>query len=652
MRVKFQDVECFRDSQYEYEESLMDKDFNLWQPPVFEKEEEKEEEQSMTVHKIPEEIDMYTELFAEELGLRSLKNQSGSIDDEKLDLSWLDYDVIDIHARDTNVTLHFTEKKKSEVSVSKANSLNEKFLPHWKEVDGQNVTTANFFSKSSDKNTTQLKNSSKLLFFNDSYSANISLKNDTKNTNDTNNTLVSGLDNTAGNVNIVNVTGLLTVGNISAEIMGLNSSLQNNSSSRPEIQRNFTTDNQTAVDSILANHFTNRLTRGDVFFHPVYPSNLSNNFYSAPKSNGTVLLQTTAYRIENDTARNVTISELQVEIANKTSENCSVTTTAAITENGPKPNSSQTVTFPVSSTPEKVVHIALETDPLNNVTMNTSTSNLSGEISLQSRESTTVIHGKLNHSTSAKKFSNETAVSANLSSTVRKSSPEELSALGSSEEVFIFLKENNTNLIKTTSIKTQDHNWTYDGTHQMESMEIPDYMLKYFGQETPQTTPAPQKMKKVNIRQWPQKGHGMKTKKRKEYKPQVRSGVPFSPRGFNPGMTPRGARPIMQPQPFSNEEELNNHAVVIGVPRPDFSDYELYVPGDEPQHLFLDEQDVKADEYEYVMYKDPYSSHEDIKNFNLDETTKYHLKYSGTKVKTYFIAAEEVDWDYAGYGQR
>uniref|UniRef100_A0A669DJP7 Coagulation factor V n=1 Tax=Oreochromis niloticus TaxID=8128 RepID=A0A669DJP7_ORENI len=88
--------------------------------------------------------------------------------------------------------------------------------------------------------------------------------------------------------------------------------------------------------------------------------------------------------------------------------------------------------------------------------------------------------------------------------------------------------------------------------------------------------------------------------------------------------------------------------VVIGVPRPDFSDYELYIPGGEPDHLRLEEQDFKADEYEYVMYKDPYSDVDDIKNLDLDETTKYYLKMSGPNVKTYFIAAEEVEWDYAG----
>uniref|UniRef100_A0A8C6LFP5 Coagulation factor V n=1 Tax=Nothobranchius furzeri TaxID=105023 RepID=A0A8C6LFP5_NOTFU len=80
-------------------------------------------------------------------------------------------------------------------------------------------------------------------------------------------------------------------------------------------------------------------------------------------------------------------------------------------------------------------------------------------------------------------------------------------------------------------------------------------------------------------------------------------------------------------------------------------DYQLYVPGSDPDTLDFDQNDVVANEYEYVSYKDPYSSHEDIKNLNLDETSKYYLKLSGPNVKMYFIAAEEVEWDYAGYGR-
>uniref|UniRef100_A0A3B5MK47 Coagulation factor V n=1 Tax=Xiphophorus couchianus TaxID=32473 RepID=A0A3B5MK47_9TELE len=113
-----------------------------------------------------------------------------------------------------------------------------------------------------------------------------------------------------------------------------------------------------------------------------------------------------------------------------------------------------------------------------------------------------------------------------------------------------------------------------------------------------------------------------------------------------------GLRSLRNQSSNSDEEELINFPIVIALPRPDFSDYQLYAPGDEPEKTDMNEQDVTQNEYEYVSYKDPYSSHEDIKNLNLDETTKYYLKLSGPDVRTYFIAAEEVEWDYAGYGQR
>ena len=48
-------------------------------------------------------------------------------------------------------------------------------------------------------------------------------------------------------------------------------------------------------------------------------------------------------------------------------------------------------------------------------------------------------------------------------------------------------------------------------------------------------------------------------------------------------------------------------------------------------------------------FKDPYS-HSRFVEFNPDD--KYFLKTGEEKVRTYFITAEEVEWDYAGYGQR
>jgi len=208
--------------------------------------------------------------------------------------------------------------------------------------------------------------------------------------------------------------------------------------------------------------------------------------------------------------------------------------------------------------------------------------------------------------------------------------------------------------------KDEGINSTYDGIHQTVPVEIPDKILKYLGKGAPhpkaQTTLSPTKKpktKKVILRQHPQKGQGMKTKRRMEYKPQPRSGLPLSPRGFNTGMSPRGFHPSgPQLQPVSSKEDLINVPVVIGVPRPDFSDYELYVHGEYGDDLGDMQDDVKQEEYEYVSYKDPYGSTEDLQSFTLDEVTKYHLKNVGQNVRTYFISAEEVEWDYAGYGKR
>ena len=374
-------------------------------------------------------------------------------------------------------------------------------------------------------------------------------------------------------------------------------------------------DNRTSAATILAEDSEERLTRGDVFSYSEAQSN----------TNSSLSLPETQRKDENNTATDMsadaTLSSLDAGEFNVSStDRYNLTILVSEVENNRS-----------SGVESLRTGAELENKPHSNL----SRSNSSG---LRNETSSAETNGDGNSSRS--------------SGGVRTGSSEELSASVSSEEVLIYLRENDMEVIKSTSVKTQGHNWTYEGTHQTEPMEIPDHMVKYFPRPSPRTTPAPKrKVKTVHYRQWPQKGEGMKTKRRKVYKPLAGSSLPFSPRGFNPAMTPRGARPNM-PVPVSDEEELINMPVVIGVPRHDFSDYELYVPGDEPNHLGLDEQDVKANEYEYVVYKDPYSSHEDVKNLYLDETAKYILKYSGPNVRTYFIAAEEVKWDYSGYGQR
>lgn len=513
MRVKFQDVKCYRDYQYEYidYDNSENKKFNTWSLPSLEEIRKNEVEAALEA-KTHEEIDVYTDTLANELGLRSLKQQSNSSEVDLLDLSYLDYEVVDV-SNDTQP--HFTKTQNKTVSAE-INGQNDTSLST--RMDGQNLTGVDFLNQLISKNSTALQNSSASAF-----------------------------------EDVTNVTRTLT--------------------------------NLTASDSNVTS-----LSAVDVPADGMKPS------LSAPKEN-----------VGKNSSINGNSSSSQEA-------------------HGPHFNSSEEVN-PLVSDSENTTDVLLKNS--------SATANLSASH---------VANDELERIWSLQSPSNETVVSGipDLSNNEIVSEEEV-----SEEEVLIFSKDQNAGVIKTTSVKTSGHNWTYDATHQISPMEIPDDMKKYFEKST-QTNQK--KMRKVIRPHRPQRGQGMKTKRKKEYKPQPKTGLPFSPRGFNPNMSPRGARPQTL-QLVNDKENLINMPVVIGVPRPDFSDYELYLPGDEPDHLGLDEKNVKANEYEYISYKDPYSSDESAKNFHHDQAKKY-LESADKDVRTYFIAAEEVRWDYAGYGQR
>ncbi|KAM4608866.1 coagulation factor V [Polymixia lowei] len=750
MRVRFQDVECFRDYEYEYEATEVNKDFAVWKPISLD-ELEKPEEKPVTHIPKPVEIDEFTAAYLDELGLRSLKslkNQSQDSEVEELDLSFLDYDAVDVPEGDVNITFNIRSpnKKMGKVSIMQEPETkpknNNTLLSDRQEIDGLNRTAESLLNESKGKNRKQTQNSSA--------------------PTDGTNVSVPETENTT----VHNATESLKLGNLTTVATNIPILLPGHASPTLETERiNLTQTgvNKTSANTIQEEESGERLTRGDVFSYSVSPpgptsnttedivlldtgvslksdldnetetrEDLSSNQYNplegnvslatmpsnesrtAFNDNGTNQLhmpkdttnqswsipsaEVKELNISNADDRNLTSSELEVKgYSNTTSveDSLSNTTFSNKTTVSDQHNltsfelevkgysnttndedSLSNTTFSNKTTVSdhhNLTSFELEVkdysnttnveDSLSNTTFSNKTTvsdhhNLtSSELEVKDYSNTTNVEDSLSNTT----FSNKTTVSGNLffsSHPVPDNSSGELSASGSSEEVIIYLKGNITEVIKTTSLDHQGQNWTYEGTHQMVPMEIPDHIIKYFGEEprmTAKPTPTPTKkpnMKKVNRRQRPQKGLGMKTKKRKEYSPQARSGLPFSPRGFNPGMSPRGSRPIsFAPQPISSEEDLINTPVVIGVPRPDFHDYELYVPGDDPDHLGL-EADVKGDEYEYVSYKDPYSNQEHMKSFTLDETTKYYLKMAGQNVKTYFISAELVEWDYAGYGQR
>ncbi|KAG7467050.1 hypothetical protein MATL_G00149280 [Megalops atlanticus] len=217
------------------------------------------------------------------------------------------------------------------------------------------------------------------------------------------------------------------------------------------------------------------------------------------------------------------------------------------------------------------------------------------------------------------------------------SSEEEMpSSTDSKEEVIIYLKNNSKEVTLTSSLDHQKEHWSYNGNHQLVPMETKNARNE--------SEPNLDNLKvrqggKEKQSQGGRKPHGSRVKRKRAFKPRSRSmnsGVPE--------FSPRGARPM-------SSEELKSKSIVIVVPRRDFNDYELYIPNlsEESESVDIPNEGFE-DTYEYVDYKDPYSQQGDIKD--IDETTKYYLKMAGDNVKPYFIAAEEVEWDYAGYGQR
>uniref|UniRef100_A0A8C9V1W0 ferroxidase n=1 Tax=Scleropages formosus TaxID=113540 RepID=A0A8C9V1W0_SCLFO len=211
-------------------------------------------------------------------------------------------------------------------------------------------------------------------------------------------------------------------------------------------------------------------------------------------------------------------------------------------------------------------------------------------------------------------------------------------------DVMIYLQDNSKEAIFTSSLDRPRKHWSYDGKHKIVQLEMTENMTRYIKEDSNSTvnkkkTEQKPKSKMKYKRRRPMKMYAVKTRKKKVYKPQPRSEL--SPRGFMPpALNPRGARPIF------SEEDLTEKPVVIGVPRQDFNDYDIYIPtlNDDLDHIDIPDEH-KGNEYEYVNYKDPYGK-------QTDEKARYFSQVTGENVRTYFIAAVEMEWDYEGYGQR
>lgn len=708
MRMKFKDVECFRDYVYEYEDETMTEtetdpkvsaDFSIWKPMDINEAKDKEKKDEVKEKKNTVEIDDYTAGWADFLDLRSIKKKTNETDVEMLDLSKYDYDSVDVPDPDGDANANHTS---SSYDAPTNTSLAER-----ETIDGGNFTTKALLNKSIIENATEALN-----FTTDQLDSNLNsssmAETELKNRTVHNNSL-SFVDS--------NITSVSTN---STEVTAgpFNKGLKAESERVMQIRGDWATVNSTSKVEALVEELEGRITRGDVFSYSVPLPDPSSNTTEENKgidANDIVLLgreSTTASSNENGTASNSSLnitnqseSVVSAEVAEliftlveehnmtnfdlETEDSGNITVNGSLDTNTTTEQGNGTYFSDATSTPGNFSSVVpqngkqpsdIETFsdivPKQNGTANTSGLNhwnSSEETSSESKKNTAVPDAVVELSSESSEFSNETTdanpAAANLSLSTNQqpdSSSEEIlsqSSESSKEEVVIYLRNNRSEVIRTISVDLQGEHWGYEGTHGMVPMEMPDHMTKYIGNELPEPpntlepspTPEMQKpnIKVVHRRQRPRKGYAMKTKKKKEYKPQPPRGRSFSPRGFKPppitGQTPRGTRPI------SSEEDFSNNAIVIGVPRPDFSDYEIYVQsdgGDDPDAV-LDMTAVNAaEEYEYVDYIDPYKEKEDMHDLTLDDNAKYFLKMAGDNVRTYFITAEEVQWDYGGYGHK
>ncbi|XP_041724435.2 coagulation factor V isoform X1 [Coregonus clupeaformis] len=713
MRVKFRDVECYRDYVYEYEdETGMETEtetgrdgtkgsavFSIWKPMDINKAKEEDKKDEVIEKKKKVEIDDYTAGWADLLDLRSIKKKTNETDVEMLDFSMFNYDSVDVPDPDGDANANPTS---SSYDAPTNTSLAER-----EPIDGGNFTNKSIIENATEAlnfTTDQLDSSLNSSSMAETEAKNITVLNNSLSITDFN--IISGSTNSTA------VTAT------EASPGPFNNSSKAERERVIQIRGDWTTVNSTSKVEALVEELEERITRGDVFSYSVPLSDPS--FISTEENRGTdgkdiVLLgrePTTASANENGKASNSSLnitnqseSVMSAEVAElifilveehnmtnfdfETEESGNITVNGSLHTNTTTEQGNGTYLFEATSTTDNSssgvpqngkqpsdIETFSDIVPKQNGTANTSGLNhwnSSEETSSESKNNVTVPDVVVELSSESSEFSNETTDAnpgaANLSLSTNQqpdSSLEEIlsqSSESSKEEVVIYLRNNRSEFIRTISVDLQGEHWGYEGTLEMVPMEMPDHITKYVGNElldppnTLEPSPNPEtrkpNIKVVHRRQRPRKGYAMKTKKKKEYKPQRPRGRSFSPRGFKPppitGITPRGTRPI------SSEEDFSNKAIVIGVPRPDFSDYEIYVlneGGDDPDAV-LDMAAVSAaEEYEYVDYIDPYKEKEDMQDLTLDENAKYFLKMAGDNVRTYFITAEEVQWDYGGYGQR
>uniref|UniRef100_A0A671T781 ferroxidase n=1 Tax=Sinocyclocheilus anshuiensis TaxID=1608454 RepID=A0A671T781_9TELE len=556
MRVKFKDLECFRDyvMEYDYEPEK----FTVWKP-VSISDIKKEEPKQIN----PIMVDEDTEIYAEEFGLRTFKNF-------KDDVELIDFSILDI-----DDGLLPTIETKSPASSDELDKSHNTTFGSFNQSHGLSADEAGLDKRQSSNKVLNEKNVSSSLETESisAYTTHVenvssSLEADSVSVNTTNSPIIE-----------TNITHTMNEIHISPT----NTSIT--SSDAPVGDRNITMEG----DSPSLNSSESNLFSGHVFiYHVPSPDSLSNRSETQTEEDFVLLDGGHPSEVSTDyktvVEYNVSPTDTPEEIGELT-EN----TTMIQELNSTKVNYTGEMFSQVNSETESIFNLSLSS-PLRNSTLQNNESessnatlsdfslDLESEIT-ENRTSPTNVTMK-SHSeilrNASELFSSDSMENVSFSlGPFNVSSMKNGSESESEEEVVIYLKNNHSEAILTSHLDPKEEHWGYEGNHELVHMEIPDHMNKYISDKSAANSNKPKTEKKkkvVHQRVKPRKGYGMKTKKRKEYKPQPRSDVSpkgFSPRGFGPSwLTPRGSRPI------SSEDDLMGKSIVIGVPRRDFNDYE------------------------------------------------------------------------------
>uniref|UniRef100_A0A673LM52 ferroxidase n=1 Tax=Sinocyclocheilus rhinocerous TaxID=307959 RepID=A0A673LM52_9TELE len=530
MRVKFKDLECFRDyvMEYDYEPEK----FTVWKP-VSISDIKKEEPKQIN----PIMVDEDTEIYAEEFGLRTFKNF-------KDDVELIDFSILDI-----DDGLLPTIETKSPASSDELDKSHNTTFGSFNQIHGLSADEAGLDKRQSSNKV--LNESTEEAFS--------SLEADSVSVNTTHSPIIE-----------TNITHTMN----EIHIFPTNTSIT--SSDAPVGDRNITMEG----DSPSLNSSESNLFSGHVFiYHVPSPDSLSNSSETQTEEDFVLLDGGHPSEVSTDyktvVEYNVSPTDTPEEIGELT-EN----TTRIQELNSTKVNYTGEMFSQVNSETESIFNLSLSSSLRNstlksnesessNATLSDFSLDLESEIT-ENRTSPTNVTMK-SHSeilrNASELFSSDSTENVSFSlGPFNVSSTKNGSESESEEEVVIYLKNNHSEAILTSHLDPKEEHWGYEGNHELVHMEIPDHMNKYISDKSAASSNKPKTEKKkkvVHQRVKPRKGYGMKTKKRKEYKPQPRSDVSpkgFSPRGFGPSwLTPRGSRPI------SSEDDLMGKSIVIGV---------------------------------------------------------------------------------------